>query len=88
MIRAVLQDMEEIVWEEIFEDTLVQGLTSNYDQVKFAIYRDSSYSLEQIRVTMRNLYLDDLSRKSSARGRSFGRGAAMTMAKLIATGAL
>ena len=64
----------------IFENVLVQGLTSDCDQVKFAFYRDSSYLLEQIRATMGNLYLDDLSRKNSARSRIIGRGVATTRA--------
>lgn len=60
MIRGELEGMGEIVPKETFEDTLVQGLTSNYHQVKFAIYRDHpSYSLDETQATMPNLYVDE-----------------------------
>ena len=61
-----------------FKDILVQGLTNENDAVKFQIYRDSSIDPDDIRKTMRHLYLDAKSRRSEARGSITGRGAAMS----------
>ena len=47
-----------------FKGILVQGITDEYDVVKFQIYRDSSFGLNDIQKTMRHLYLDAKSRSS------------------------
>ena len=61
-----------------FNDILVQGFTDEYNPVKFQIYRDSSFGLDDIQKTMRHLYLDAKSRRSEASGRIVGRSAVMS----------
>ena len=77
LIRAELDDMGEPVSDATYEDILVQGFTSDYDGVKLSIYRDPTYTLDQIQLTMRNFYIDNLSRKATSN--ITGRGTAMAM---------
>lgn len=78
LIRAELYDMGEPVSDATYEDILVRGFTSEYDTLKMSIYRDPTYTLDQIQLTMRNFYLDELSRAGSVTSVA-GRGAAMVM---------
>ena len=62
--RNEVTGMGEPMTDRRFKDILVQGITDEYDVVKFQIYRDSSFGLNDIQKTMRHLYLDAKSRSS------------------------
>lgn len=46
MICAELADMAKPVTDETYEDIIVRGLTKDYQQVKFALYRHPSFNIE------------------------------------------
>ena len=75
--RNVVIGMGEPMTDRPFKDILVQGLTDEYDAVKFQIYRDSSFGIDDLQTNMRHLYLDK-SRSSETSGRIAGRGAMMS----------
>lgn len=77
LIRIDLEDMGEYVTNETYEDILVRGFTADYDSMKLAIYRDPSYTVDQIQHTMRSFFPDEVSRTADS-GKS-GRGSAMTV---------
>ena len=55
-----------------FKDIWVQGFTDEYGAVRFEIYRDSSFGLDDIQKTTRLLYLDAKSCSSETGGRIAG----------------
>ena len=71
--RAELQRMGEPI-------TVMQGISSDYDHIKLAVYRNLTFQLDKIQATMRNVYRDDLSRRGK---NSIGsRKLIMTVAKV------
>ena len=62
--RNEMTGMGEPMTDLRFKDILVQGFTDEYDEVKFKIYRDSSFVFDDIQKTIRHLYLDAKSRSS------------------------
>lgn len=76
-LRDELECMGEPVTERRFKSILIQGMTEEFKDVRFATYRDTAFDLAQIEKTMRNVYLDNLSRRKATAGRIAGRGIAM-----------
>lgn len=74
--RLRLKDMGEIFPDESYEDLLLRALPKEYDFVRQTSHRDRSFGLAEIRTTVTNMYIDELSRKSSTPSVS-GRGVAM-----------
>ena len=62
--RAELQRMGEPVTDRYFKDIIMQGISSEYDNIKLSVYRDPTYKLDEIQSTMRNVFRDELSRQS------------------------
>ena len=75
-LRLRLRDMGEEITDESYEDVILQALPKKYDFVRQTSHRDRSFGLQGIRSTVINMYIDELSRKSSSPSIS-GRGAAM-----------
>lgn len=76
--RNEVAGMGEPMTDRRLKDILAQGFKDENDPVKFQIYRDSSFSPDDIQTTMRHLYLDTKSRSSEGSGRNAGRGAVMS----------
>ena len=76
--RNEVTGMGEPMTDRRFKDILVQGFKDEYDAIKFQIYQDSSFGLDDILKTMRHLYIDAKSRSSEVSGRITGRGAVMS----------
>ncbi|CAM9720529.1 unnamed protein product, partial [Sphacelaria rigidula] len=78
-LRARLRDMGENFPDESFEDVLLRALPKEYNFVRQTSHRDRSFGLPEIRSTVINMYIDELSRKSSGPSVT-GRGVAMAAA--------
>ncbi|CAN0372110.1 unnamed protein product, partial [Scytosiphon promiscuus] len=75
--RDRLHDMGEYISPERFGDLLrLNALTPDYDFVRNTSFIDREFGLEEINSTMRNMYADLLSRRSSTSSIA-GRGVAM-----------
>ncbi|CAB1102163.1 unnamed protein product [Ectocarpus sp. CCAP 1310/34] len=74
-VRQRPKDMVEIISDERFEDVILQAISNDYDYVRPTSFRVRHFGLEEIKTTMKSMYIDSLSRtwtKSVA-----GRGVAM-----------
>ncbi|CAN0586783.1 unnamed protein product, partial [Ectocarpus sp. 12 AP-2014] len=74
-LRERLKDMGEIVSDERFEDIILQAISNDYDYVRQTSFRVRDFGLNEIKTTMRNMYIDGLSRTSTKS--IAGRGVAM-----------
>ena len=74
-LRERLKDMGEIVSDERFEDIILQAISNDYDYVRQTSFRVRDFGLKEIKTTMRNMYIDSLSRPSTKP--IAGRGVAM-----------
>ena len=63
--RAELLRMDEPITDRHFKDIIIQGISSEYDNIKFCVYRDPTFNLDEIQSTMRNVYRDDILRRDS-----------------------
>ena len=63
--RAELRRMDEPITDRHFKDIIIQGISSEYDNIKFCVYRDPTFNLDEIQSTMRNVYRDDILRRDS-----------------------
>ena len=70
--------MGDKVSDRWFKDICVTGFTDEYKDVKMMMYRDSSFGIDQMQTTMRNMFLDQQSRNGT-KGRIAGRGTALTI---------
>ncbi|CAN0505479.1 unnamed protein product, partial [Laminaria digitata] len=75
-VRGRLHEMGEKISDERFEDILLQGLTNDYEFVKMTSFHSPNFGIDDIQSTMRNLYIDGLSRPGNI-NKIAGRGAAM-----------
>ena len=69
--------MQENILDERFQDIILQGLTDDYDYIRDTHHRDRTFGLEEMKNTMKNMYVDNLSRRDNNRSRIGGRGVAM-----------
>lgn len=74
-ICSRLAAVNELVTDNHFADTVVQGLPESYRDIKLTISKDPDFGLTKTQATMRHLYLDAVSRNH--RVRTAGRGTAM-----------
>ena len=65
-LRLRLRDMGEEITDESYEVVILQALPKEYDFVRQTSHRDRSFGLPGIRSTVINMYIDELSRKSSS----------------------
>ena len=75
--RTRLERMGEIVSGYRHEDVIIQAPPAEYDYVKSQSYRDRDIDLENIRRTINNIFIDNLSRANrngtkSVAGRDLG----------------
>ena len=77
LLRAQLVKMGEPISDRRFKDICVQGFSNEYNDVKLMVFRDPTFTILDMQATMRNIFLDEQSRKAS-NGRVAGRGFAMT----------
>ena len=77
LLRIRIEKMGENVSDRWLKDICVTGFTDEYKDLKMIMYRDSSFDIDQMRTTMRHMFLDQQSR-SGTKGRIVGRGTAMT----------
>ncbi|CAN0602669.1 unnamed protein product, partial [Ectocarpus sp. 12 AP-2014] len=74
-LRERLKDLGEIISGERFEDIILQAISNDYDYVRQTSFRVRDFGLEEIKTTMKNMYIDSLSRTSTSS--VAGRGVAM-----------
>lgn len=77
LLRHRAEKMGETVSDRWFKDICVTGFSDDYKDVKMMMYRDSTFDIDQMQSTMRNIFIDEQSR-SGTKGRIAGRGVAMT----------
>ncbi|CAB1105631.1 unnamed protein product [Ectocarpus sp. CCAP 1310/34] len=76
-LRLRLEDMGEKIPDESYEDVLLRALSKEYYFIRQTSHKDRTFGLTEIRTTMVNMYIDELSRKSSGPSVA-GRGVAMS----------
>ena len=74
--RLRLADMGETLTDESYEDIILRALPKEYDFVWQQSHMNRNFGLRGIKTTATNMFIDDLSRKSSASAVP-GRGVAM-----------
>ena len=74
--RLRLADMVETLTDESYEDIILRALPKEYDFVRQQSHTNRNFGLTGIKTTAINMFIDDLSRKSSASAVA-GRGVAM-----------
>ena len=80
-LGELVQDLEvlgEHVSEERLADIVLQGMTSDYELVRFNAHKDPDYGLDEIQFTMRNMFVNEISR-GQLKSRSQGQGQAMSL---------
>ena len=77
-LRELLQEMHEPITDRRFMDIILQGLTGEYRDVKLMTWKDPEFDLPKIQPVLRHLYLDEVSRKKTIRGRGIPATLAMT----------
>lgn len=58
-----LDDMGETISDERFQDIILQGLPDDYRFIQDTHHRDRTFGLEEMKTTMRNMFIDTLSRR-------------------------
>ncbi|CAN0054089.1 unnamed protein product, partial [Sphacelaria rigidula] len=61
-LRDELVRIGEPISDDRLTDIIVEGLTSEYDQVKYSAERDPGLSIGDIETTLRNMYANRLAR--------------------------
>ena len=74
--RLRLADMGETLTNESYEDIILRALPKDYDFVRQQSHMNRTFGLAGIKTTSINIFIDDLSRKSSASAVA-GRGVAI-----------
>ena len=64
--RLRLADMGETLTDESYEDIILRALPKEYDFIRQQSYMNRNFGLTGIKTTATNMFIDDLSRKSSA----------------------
>ena len=76
LLRTQLDKMGEPISDRRFKHICVQGFSDEYKDVKLMVFRDPTFNVLDMQSTMRNIFLDEQSRKGW-KGRIAGRGFAM-----------
>ena len=76
LLRTQLDKMGEPISDRRFKHICVQGFSDEYKDVKLMVFRDPTFNVLDMQSTMRNIFLDEQSRKGW-KGRIVGRGFAM-----------
>ena len=74
-IRVRLKDMGDVISDERFDDIILRAITTDYDYVQQTSFRERVFGLKEIKSTMKNLFIDILSRSWTKR--IVGRGVVM-----------
>ena len=53
--RAELLRTDEPITDRHFKDIIIQGISSEYDNIKFRVYRNPTFNPDEIQSTMRNV---------------------------------
>ncbi|CAM9523918.1 unnamed protein product, partial [Sphacelaria rigidula] len=75
-LRDQLVYMGEPISDERLTDIVVEGLTDEYDRIKYDAERDPDFSISDIEITMRNMYSNRVARGILSKGER-GRDSAM-----------
>ena len=75
-LRLRLADMGDEMLDDTYADLLLNSFPKEFEFIKQMHHRDRSFTLDQIKQTATNFYIDELSRKSSGPSVA-GRRAAM-----------
>ncbi|CAN0075050.1 unnamed protein product, partial [Sphacelaria rigidula] len=67
-LRDQLVYMGEPISDYRLTDIVVEGLTDEYDRIKYDAERDPDFSISDIEVTMRNMYLNRIARGILSKG--------------------
>ena len=73
LLRTQLDKMGEPISDRRFKHICVQGFSDEYKDVKLMVFRDPTFNVLDMQSTMRNIFLDEQSRKGW-KGRIVGRG--------------
>ena len=73
--RVRLKYMRKVISYERFEYIILHAIATAYDYVRQTSFRERDFGLKQIKSTIRNMFIDSLSRLSTKR--IAGRGVAM-----------
>ena len=76
LLRTQLDKMGEPISDRRFKHICVQGFSDEYKDVKLMVFRDPTFNVLDMQSTMRNIFLDEQSRKGW-KGHIAGRGFAM-----------
>lgn len=79
LLRAQTEKMGEAISDRRFKDMCVQGFSDENNDISMMVFRDPTFNVLQMQLTLRNIFMDAQSRKSS-KGRIAGRVFAMTTA--------
>ena len=71
-----LRDEVDNAGEERLTDIVIEGLTSDYDPIKYNAECDPDLTVQSIETTMRNMYANRLTRRITS-GRSYGRDSSL-----------
>ncbi|CAN0590527.1 unnamed protein product, partial [Laminaria digitata] len=63
-----LESMGEPVTQHRVMDKIISGMTNDYELIQFQVMKDSEFSLDDVKFTMRNMYVNGL-HKSGRKGR-------------------
>ncbi|CAN0018277.1 unnamed protein product, partial [Sphacelaria rigidula] len=75
-LRDELDNVGEAISEERLADIMIEGLTSEYDLIKYNAERDPDLSIQSIETTMRNMYANRVARRYTS-GKSHGRDSSL-----------
>ena len=62
-----VKDMGDVISDERFEDIILHAIATDYDYVRQTSFRERDFGLNEIKSTMRNMFIDSLSRSSTKR---------------------
>ncbi|CAN0535206.1 unnamed protein product, partial [Ectocarpus sp. 12 AP-2014] len=74
-LRERLKDVGGTISDDKFEDIILLAISNDYDFVRQTSFRVRDFGLEEIKTTLKNMYIDRLSRTSTKS--VAGRGVAM-----------
>ena len=80
-LRDELENAGETVSEKRMTDIVLEGLTSDYDLIKYNAERDPDLSIQDIEMTMRNMYANRIARKITS-SKSYGRDSSMLVTSM------
>ena len=64
-----LESMGEPISKHRVMDIILSGVTNEYEPIQYQAMKDSEFSLDYLKFTMRNMYVNELHHKSGRQGR-------------------